>query len=162
MRAKWVGSATAVLIGLSGAPAADFSEGVAAYERGDYARSLNEFRVLADEGNPYAQYNIGVQYYKGEGVARDDTEAARWFLMAAEQGVASAQQILGAMYFKGEGVAQDYIRAYAWFNTAAEAGDTVARQNREVMSELMTPVQLKDAETLSREYAEKYPKLETP
>lgn len=140
----------------SAAVAADFNAGVAAYERGDYAEALEAFRVLAQEGDPHAQYNLGVQYYRGEGVARDDTVAAHWFHKAAENGITPAQHILGAMYFKGEGVAQDYVQSYALFNVAAQAGDEVARQNRDVMVKLMTPAQLEEARGMSKEFAEKY------
>ena len=41
---------------------AGFDEGVAAYNRGDYAAALREFLPLAQQGNADAQTNLGVMY----------------------------------------------------------------------------------------------------
>jgi len=40
---------------------------------------------LAEQGNVEAQYNLGVIYAEGRGVAKDETEAVSWFRKAAEQ-----------------------------------------------------------------------------
>ena len=48
------------------APAwADFQAGGDAYELGDYATALHEWRPLADRGVAKAQYNLGVLYGNG-------------------------------------------------------------------------------------------------
>jgi TPR repeat protein len=49
----------------------------------------------------------GVMYGKGEGVAKDDAEAFKWYLRAAERGLPAAQQIVGVRYYNGTGVKQD-------------------------------------------------------
>ena len=46
---------------------ADFSDGVAAYNRGDYATASREMKPLAEQGFAKAQYNLGVMYDKGGG-----------------------------------------------------------------------------------------------
>ena len=38
---------------------ADFDDGLAAYEEGDYAAALREWRPLADEGDLDAQFYLG-------------------------------------------------------------------------------------------------------
>ena len=53
------------------------------------------WRQAAEQGHAEAQYNLGVCYEKGEGVAQDSSEAVKWFRQAAEQGVAEAQFWLG-------------------------------------------------------------------
>jgi TolA-binding protein len=53
-----------------------FENGVAAYERGDYATAMRLWRPLADRGNGDAQYNLGVMYDKGLGVRPNDAVAA--------------------------------------------------------------------------------------
>ena len=90
-----------------------FDESYAALSRGDYATALNGFRTLAERGDADAQYNLGVMYANGEGVARDYAEAVSWYRMAAEQGHAVAQNKLGVRYACGEGVARDYAEAVA-------------------------------------------------
>lgn len=64
---------------------------------------------------------------RGEGVAQDFKEAAKWFRQAAEQGNAKAQGALGVMYFRGEGVAQDSKEAAKWYRQAAEQGNAGAQ-----------------------------------
>ena len=92
----------AVLLGGAGLGAnADFAEGFAAYERGDYAAALREWQPLAEQGDADAQYNLGVMHAEGKGVPRDDRMAAQWYRRAAEQGDASAQNSLGLMYAVG-------------------------------------------------------------
>ena len=66
------------------------------------------------EGEPRAQFRLGIMYARGEGVAEDDAEAAQWLRLAAEQGESRAQVILGAMYARGEGVAEDDAEAVQW------------------------------------------------
>ena len=45
-------------------------------------QTLDELRVLAEQGDADAQFNLGVMYADGEGVAQDDAEAVRWFRLA--------------------------------------------------------------------------------
>ena len=96
------------------AAAGPFNDGVAAYERGDYATALRLWRPLAEEGDALAQYNLGLMYGKGEGVPQDDAEAVKWYRLAAEQGFAKAQLNLGFMYARGRGVPQDDAEAVKW------------------------------------------------
>ena len=49
--------------------------------------SIEEIRTKAEQGDADAQYNLGVIYRQGQGVAPDDVEAARWFRLAADQGL---------------------------------------------------------------------------
>ena len=57
--------AVALLIVVTASRAwADFQVGVEAYERGDYATALTEFRRLAQQGNAVAQSNLGQMYRK--------------------------------------------------------------------------------------------------
>ena len=42
--------------------AQDFQKGWDAYDAGDYATALQEWRPLAEQGNAYAQTNLGFMY----------------------------------------------------------------------------------------------------
>ena len=90
-----------------------------------YILSLTDIRKAAEQGNADAQFNLGWMYYEGEGVPKDDAEAARWFLKSAEQGIATAQFNLGEMYKEGIGVPQDDAEAAKWYRKAAEQGDSM-------------------------------------
>ncbi|MDA1323101.1 MAG: hypothetical protein O3C34_00005 [Proteobacteria bacterium] len=63
-----------------------FDESVAAYEDGDYATALWEWRRLARAGYGPALNNLGVVYYEGTGVPQDPAQAYQWFSLAASQG----------------------------------------------------------------------------
>ena len=55
--------------------AQDFEAGLEAYESGDYAAALREIPALAAQDDADAQFNLGLKYAKGLGVARDYAEA---------------------------------------------------------------------------------------
>ncbi|MDP6088531.1 MAG: tetratricopeptide repeat protein, partial [Nitrospinota bacterium] len=112
---------------------ADFAAGVAAYNRGDFKTAFKEFRRLALQGNAFAQYNLGLMYAKGRGVAQDYAQAVTWYRKAALQGNALAQSNLGFMYENGRGVAQDYALAVKWYRKAALQGFARAQSNLGVM-----------------------------
>lgn len=112
---------------------AGLKEGLAAYDKADYASALKELEPLAKKGNAQAQNKLGRMFGLGQGVAKDPRASAEWFNLAAEQGVLEAQSALGYMYLMGEGAPQDNIKAIAWTRKAAEKGDVMAQYNLAVM-----------------------------
>ena len=64
---------------------ANFGRGVAAYGEGDFDAAFAQFAALAEDGDPTAQYNLGVMYARGHGVTRDVNEATNWFRRTVEQ-----------------------------------------------------------------------------
>ena len=109
--------------------AQDIEKGLEAYEQRDYATALREWRPLAEQGDAYAQFQLGFMYAIGQGVPRDYAEAVKWYRKAAEQGFALAQNNLGLRYTEGQGVPQDYAEAVKWFRKAAEQGHANAQNN---------------------------------
>jgi hypothetical protein len=71
--------AVLAMFAMPAAALADRATAVSAYERGDHARALAEFKPLAEEGDAVAQYYVGLLYAKGLGVHRDNGAAFRWF-----------------------------------------------------------------------------------
>ncbi len=69
---------------------ADFQAGTEAFNRGDYASALKEWRPLAEQGDANAHYLLGTMYADGKGVPQDSAEAMKWYRLAAEQGYAAA------------------------------------------------------------------------
>ena len=101
----------------------------AAYQIGDYATALRLLHPLADRGDVRAQSTLGLLYYHGRGVRKDDREAIKWFRTAAEQGDKRAQFHLGFMYAEGQVAPQDYAEAVKWYRLAADQGDAEALYN---------------------------------
>src|SRR5277367_6058522 len=118
---------------LAAAPADRFEDAYAAYYRGDFATALRLWRPLAEHGNAYSQFNLGVMYYRGQGIPQGLAEAMRWFREAADQGDAQAEFSLGFMYKEGDGVPQDYAEAVKWFGKAAEQGNILEETNLGLM-----------------------------
>ncbi|MBU6482236.1 MAG: sel1 repeat family protein [Nitrospirae bacterium] len=114
---------------------AGFEEGIAAYERGDYATTLKEWRPLAEQGDPTAQHHLGWLYAIGHGVPQDYQEAVRWFRKAAEQGDSDAQTNLGSLYLLGDRLPQDYTEAQKWLRAAADQGHPLAQTKLGIMYE---------------------------
>ena len=90
-------------------------------------------KSLATSGDAAAQYEVGLRYGDGHGVARDPKEAVAWLSKAAAQGLAPADYRLGSAYEKGIGIDRDPALAVAWYGKAAEAGNVKAMHNLAVM-----------------------------
>lgn len=127
---RWLawGVVLALGLGLGGAAGAQaLDEAVAAYRRGDYRTALAGFRQLAEQGDAAAQHNLGALYAAGQGVVRDELQAAQWFRKAAEQGHAQAEYQLARLYAAGRGVPQDEQQSAQWMRRAAEHGEPRAQ-----------------------------------
>ena len=151
------------LVVAAGAPVhAGFREGLAAYYRLDYAAALAEWRPLAEQGDPRAQYQLGVLHYRGDGVAQDYGQAAKWFRRAAERGDPDAQFNLGLLYAEGKGMPLNLVRAHMWFALAARAYETrrdqdwavanrrLAARKRDWTAARLSAVELAKAERMAR------------
>ena len=106
------------------------------------AKSLADWRKLADRGDPEAQWQMGVHYYDGDGVPHDDAQAMKWFELAAERGQVNAQSRLGAYYWAGRGVPVDLFKAYFWSTIAMHQGDEISEGRLKGLSLQMTPAQV--------------------
>lgn len=144
---------TLLLLALAGHGAAHggpFEDADAAYASGDHVTALRLYRGLAQEGNPSAQFNLGIMHDFGQGAVKDAAEAVRWYRAAAAQGHGGAQFNLGGMYFEGLGVPRDPVRAYMWFALGATAGAPGASRNRSTVGKMLSPAQLEQAQELVR------------
>lgn len=76
----------------------------------------------AENGQDWAQANIGRYLEFGAGVARDPAAAAEWYRKAADAGNPGAQFRLAKLYEQGTGVKQDDSAAARWYQKAADQG----------------------------------------
>lgn len=138
----------AVLLGLAPPAWAGIETGLAAYLRGDFATAEREYRQLAENDDPAAQFGLGLLYHFGEGVPRDHAEGARWYSQAAMQGEFRAQYYLGDMHRRGHGVTQDYTVAVWWYSAAADQGYAAAQYALGLMYRRGLGIARDDAETV--------------
>lgn len=89
------------------------------------AEQARTLRIRAGQGDPQAQYALGLLYYQGKGTPRDYAEALQWYRKAAAQSDAKTQEALGSMYYYGRGVQQDSAEAARWYRLAANQGQRV-------------------------------------
>ena len=97
------------------------------YAAGDFKDAASGFKSLAKQGDPRAQFYLGLMYRNGEGVPRSDERAIYWYAKAAEQGHPDAQFNLGLIHDSGDGVPRDAQRALYWYTKAAQQGNNNAR-----------------------------------
>ena len=116
--------------------AQEIDKGYEAYNDGDYATALKEWKPIAEQGYAFAQYNLGIMYEYGNGVPKDYAEAVKWYRLSAEQGYAIGQYSLGLMYSDGYGVLKDKAEAVKWWRLSAEQGYAYAQGMLGIMYEL--------------------------
>ena len=143
-----------VFFWLAGSPAqaGKVEDGLAAYNRGDYATALRLWRDAAEAGSATAQNNLGIMYDLGKGVTRSDKLAHFWFLKAAKQGYAKAQFNLGRKYDNGEGVAANEVTAYMFFVLAASGGNQAFKIQRDKLAKFLSAEQRRTAHQLAQEW----------
>ncbi len=97
------------------------------YSAGDFAAAFTWCQRAAHSNLPWAQYNLGLMFRKGEGVPQSDTEAAHWYRRAALQDFPEAQQKLADLYTFGHGVPLNLKQAAIWYRRAADNGNAEAQ-----------------------------------
>ncbi len=79
MKSPQSNAATRVLVGfvcvILITACAGSDKGWEAYQQGDFATALEIWAPLAEEGDAKAQYNLGILYDQGKGVARNPRRA---------------------------------------------------------------------------------------
>ena len=92
-------------------------------------RPIEEVKARAEAGDAASEAELGLRHKHGEGVAKDQVEAVKWYRKAAEQNYAMAQNSLGVCDEQGEGVQKDPVEAVKWYRKAAEQNDVDAQYN---------------------------------
>ena len=97
--------------------------------RGSALSPVQALRASAEQGNPEAQFNLGILYDQGRGLPKDKQEAVRWYRRAAMQADTFAQNALGDNYWEGTGVPKDDREAVRWWRLAADKGFAPAQHS---------------------------------
>lgn len=89
----------------------------------------DSLRLAAVGGNSNAQFELGNQYYRGEGRTINYTIAAHWFRRAARQNHPGAMFNLAISHEMGLGVVRSKYHAFQYYRQASDAGIREARFN---------------------------------
>jgi len=96
--------------------------------KGDNVEAFEQWKLLAEQGDAKAQYNLGLIYALGKGVPKDLAQAIYWFEEAAEQDHIDALMKLGFVYYNGKSdIDKDLRKSAGWYIKAAEKGDAQAQ-----------------------------------
>ncbi len=113
-----------VLLASVAVPAhADVKSGVDAWDRGNYAGAVAQWRPLAIAGDADAQFNLAQAYKLGRGVPADLRLAEDWYRKAAAQGHLRAEDNLGLVMFQNG----DRQKAMPFIERSAGRGDARAQ-----------------------------------
>ena len=106
---------------------ADLAKGNLLYRQGLYIQALKEFRPLAQNRNPDAQFTLGLMYLEGKGVDKNYQSAYDWFNKGANHGHANSLFYLGLMHVWGHSVKVNFYKAKDFFTQAALKGHNDAQ-----------------------------------
>ena len=99
-----------------------YSRGENAYLLHHFEEAVDFFQKAAEMGLPKGQLSLGLCYYNGNGIKKDNSEAVKWIRRAAEQDYLEAQYKVGLCYLLGAGVSRQEKEAEYWLQKAAEQG----------------------------------------
>lgn len=98
----------------------NYNTGAFYFANGDYLSAMSIWAPLAQQGNPAAQYSMGLLYDQGKGVEKNPQLALSYFQSAAAQNLPEAQYYLGVKYYAGMGVKKDANKARQLLTQAAQ------------------------------------------
>ena len=122
MKSATIAVAVVILALAAAQPArADFDSGQRAWDAGNTAEALTQWRTAADAGDRRAMLALGRLHLQGLGVIQDYVEAHKWLNLAASRGEAAAlaeRDALSAKMTPAQ-IAKAQERAAAWRSGAA-------------------------------------------
>ncbi len=84
---------------------------------------LTDLAIEAALGGERAQYNLAVEFWRGQCVSKNLENAAYLWEQAAEQGNNTAKNNLGYLLYYGEGIPKNQKKAIELWTSAALAGE---------------------------------------
>lgn len=85
-------------------------------------KAVKFIQEAAEQGNPTAQYNLGILINLGYGEDSGTKTAAEWIQLAASQGYVPAQNKLAHLYQNGLGGVEKHLgKAVEWYTEAASS-----------------------------------------
>jgi hypothetical protein len=97
------------------------------YENGwgveiNYPLAAHHYRIAAEKGLDWAQYNLAHMLLSGVGMAQDRDQAFHWYNQAAAQGHVRAMNLVGRCHEEGWATPKDPAAAQDWYRRSAEGG----------------------------------------
>ncbi|CAM4393653.1 MAG: hypothetical protein LEGION0398_MBIBDBAK_01169 [Legionellaceae bacterium] len=96
---------------------------------GNYKEMINSYVESANQGDAYAQYNLGECYYDGIGVPQNLYMAISWFKLSSQQENADALNKLGEYHESRESGEKDLQKALELYKKSADKEHADAKTN---------------------------------
>tara|TARA_R110000868_G_scaffold291709_1_gene552242 strand:+ start:9147 stop:9722 length:576 start_codon:yes stop_codon:yes gene_type:complete len=106
----------------------------------------------ASQNNKMGYYNLAYIYINGKAIKPNIKKGISLYKKSAALNYVKAQNQLGFIYYQGRTEQQDFEQAYLYFSLAAQNEDATSASMLSVLSKQMTPQQLKQANTLVKNY----------
>jgi len=106
-----------------------YDKAASAYQSGNFVEAEKLWAALAEQGDPNAQYALGIMHLKKEAQRSDDATAFRYLVEAAKKQHVASMFNLGVAYWEGRGVARQPEKALNWWEVAAQRDDAGAQYN---------------------------------
>lgn len=116
------------------------------------------YKAAAIAGDAEAAARYAVILEKGDGVEKNEKQAALWYRKAADMAHPEAQFNLGKMYLEGRGVDKKDLKvAWVWFSLAAnyDGEKRLYSDTRDTTAQMLKPAELEQAQALVREWQPK-------
>jgi len=109
------------------APGTHFLErGNRFFEQQDYAAAARYYRLAAHWADKLAQFNLGILYVNGDGVARDPLRGWAWIRLAAERGYPKYARVANDLWARFDAEQRRAAQAIVDEELEPEYGDAVA------------------------------------
>ena len=103
------------------------------------ANEVESIAAKAKSGDAFAQYELGIRYFNGDGVQKDWVKSVKWWRKAAEQNLAAAQNALAGSQLHGYGTKKSETEACKWYALAAAQGIESAKTNLGIIKFFINP-----------------------
>lgn len=117
---------------------ADFSSAMENYEAKKFPEAMAELKRLASLGHRDSQLNVGVMYFRGEGVDKDLVEGYSWVALAASDNNAERSRIRDALMAKMDAAQKQKALARTEY--------LLSQYGEAALKEKLTPVLISDAD----------------
>ena len=98
------------------------------YNEKQFTEALKWYKVVVEK-HEIEHYKLALMYYRGEGCAKNYSEALRLFTVSANKQNDKAMNYLGYMYEHGLGCIANHHKAFEWYEKSAHWGNYVAQRN---------------------------------
>lgn len=100
-----------------------YEEALEELTEGEFRSAFRAFKRLARKDHTEAQFQLGMLYIFGKGVAQDVEQGIEWLKRSAQNGSYLAANELGQIYISGRGVEPNEQEAIKWLELATQLAE---------------------------------------